>query len=70
MKKSASSKKSPRKRSGSGGKKPWFWRLVLRVSLIGLVLLAGWMVYLDAVVTSRFEGLRFEVPSRVFARPL
>ena len=70
MKKSASSKKSPRKRSGSGGKKPWFWRLVLRVSLIGLVLLAGWMVYLDAVVTSRFEGRRFEVPSRVFARPL
>jgi len=28
------------------------------------------MVYLDAVVTSRFEGRRFEVPSRVYARPL
>lgn len=34
------------------------------------MLLAGWMVYLDAVVTSRFEGRRFEVPSRVYARPL
>lgn len=35
-----------------------------------MVVLAGWMVYLDAVVTSRFEGRRFEVPSRVYARPL
>ena len=28
------------------------------------------MIYLDAEVTSRFEGRRFEVPSRVYARPL
>ena len=43
---------------------------MLRFCAIGLVLLAGWTVYLDAVVTSRFEGRRFEVPSRVYARPL
>ena len=43
---------------------------MFRLCAIGLVLLAGWMVYLDAVVTSRFEGRRFEVPSRVYARPL
>nr|WP_227515388.1 penicillin-binding protein 1B [Marinobacter salinus] len=42
----------------------------MRASVIGLVLLAGWVIYLDAVVTSRFEGRRFEVPSRVYARPL
>ncbi|MGO1749448.1 MAG: transglycosylase domain-containing protein, partial [Marinobacter sp.] len=41
-----------------------------RLAAVGLVLLACWMVYLDAVVTSRFEGRRFEVPSRVYARPL
>nr|WP_235937760.1 penicillin-binding protein 1B [Marinobacter caseinilyticus] len=41
-----------------------------RVILVGLVILTGWVVYLDAVVTSRFEGRRFEVPSRVYARPL
>jgi penicillin-binding protein 1B len=70
MKKSPSPKKAPRKRATTGNRKPWFWRLFIRVSLIGLVLLAGWMVYLDAVVTSRFEGRRFEVPSRVYARPL
>ncbi|MBS8242216.1 penicillin-binding protein 1B [Marinobacter lipolyticus] len=72
MKKSPPSNKSVKKKSGKGrsARKPWFWRLFWRVTLIGVVLLAGWMVYLDAVVTSRFEGRRFEVPSRVYARPL
>ena len=72
MKKTSPPKKSVKKKTGKGrsARRPWFWRLFWRVSLIGLVLLAGWMVYLDAVVTSRFEGRRFEVPSRVYARPL
>lgn len=73
MKKSTSSsranKKTPRKPSGNRHRS-WFWRFFFRAAAIGLVLLAGWMVYLDAVVTSRFEGRRFEVPSRVYARPL
>ncbi|RMJ02515.1 Penicillin-binding protein 1B [Marinobacter litoralis] len=63
-----SRKKSPKsqpKKRQSG-----LWRLLFRFTLVGLVVLAGWMVYLDAVVTSRFEGRRFEVPSRVYARPL
>ncbi len=70
MKKSSSPKKKPRKSSNKAARGGWFWRLFIRLSLIGLVLLAGWTVYLDAVVTSRFEGRRFEVPSRVYARPL
>ncbi|WP_339804226.1 penicillin-binding protein 1B [uncultured Marinobacter sp.] len=45
-------------------------RLLAQVAFVLVVVLAGWMVYLDAVVTSRFEGRRFEVPSRVYARPL
>ncbi|MEE3169949.1 MAG: penicillin-binding protein 1B [Pseudomonadota bacterium] len=73
MKKSRSTpnprKKSSRRSSGNG-RRPWFWRFLFRLGAIGLVLLAGWMVYLDAVVTDRFEGRRFEVPSRVYARPL
>ncbi len=67
-KSSSSRKKSPKSRSGN--KKTGFWRFMFRAGALGLVLLAGWMVYLDAVVTSRFEGRRFEVPSRVYARPL
>lgn len=43
---------------------------MFRFLAIALVLLAGWTVYLDAVITARFEGRRFEVPSRVYARPL
>lgn len=73
MKKSSPSKKKSRKspqRKGSGSRRSWFWRLAGRLALVGIVVLAGWMVYLDAVVTSRFEGRRFEVPSRVYARPL
>ncbi|QBM18217.1 penicillin-binding protein 1B [Marinobacter sp. JH2] len=59
-----SSKSQPKNRRSG------LWRLCIRLALLGLVVLAGWMVYLDAVVTSRFEGRRFEVPSRVYARPL
>ncbi|MDX1757617.1 MAG: penicillin-binding protein 1B [Marinobacter sp.] len=73
MKKSSSSGKTSRKPSNkpaSAGRRAWVWGLLGRLCLVGIVVLAGWMVYLDAVVTSRFEGRRFEVPSRVYARPL
>lgn len=76
MKKSApkrrSNGKSNKKRpaSGKSGFRTALWRICWRLGLVGIVLLAGWMVYLDAVVTSRFEGRRWEVPSRVYARPL
>ncbi|WP_341581289.1 penicillin-binding protein 1B [Marinobacter metalliresistant] len=73
MKKSSSSspsRRKPSRKSSNSGRRPWFWRFMFRFCAIGLVLLAGWTVYLDAVVTSRFEGRRFEVPSRVYARPL
>ncbi|WP_144821380.1 penicillin-binding protein 1B [Marinobacter piscensis] len=62
-------KKRPGKNS-QNGRRSWFWKIFIRASVVALVLLACWMVYLDAVVTSRFEGRRFEVPSRVYARPL
>lgn len=65
----AKRKRSPSRKSSPPARRP-VWRLVWRIGLVFLVLLAGWMVYLDAVVTERFEGRRFEVPSRVYARPL
>lgn len=64
-------KPAPRKKPAAAqSRRKGLWRILLRLTLLGLVLLAGWMVYLDAQVTSRFEGRRFEVPSRVYARPL
>lgn len=76
----AMAKGSPRKKSSAGrsgssrkqspSRRRWIWSLFWRLALVALVILAGWTVYLDAKVTSRFEGRRFEVPSRVYARPL
>lgn len=48
-------------------------RIALLAGLIFLVLTAGaiaWILSLDKTVTSRFEGKRWQVPARVYARPL
>ncbi|WP_404367874.1 penicillin-binding protein 1B [Marinobacter sp.] len=72
MKKSRTPGKSARKPSQKSPtrRRSRFRAIFLRLALLGLAILAGWTVYLDAVVTARFEGQRFEVPSRVYARPL
>ncbi|WP_227546026.1 penicillin-binding protein 1B [Marinobacter fonticola] len=67
---SGRSKKKHGKSTAGSGFRARVWRLIWRVGLVGVVILAGWTVYLDAIVTSKFEGRRWEVPSRVYARPL
>ena len=42
----------------------------VKLGLVGLVLLAGFAVYLDAVVQEKFSGKRWTVPAKVYARPL
>jgi penicillin-binding protein 1B len=44
--------------------------LGLKLSLVGLVVLAGFAVYLDAVVQEKFSGKRWTIPAKVYARPL
>lgn len=44
---------------------PW-WQL----GAVLLVLVAGYMVYLDIIVREQFEGKRWALPARVYARPL
>ena len=41
-----------------------------KLGLVGLVILAGFAVYLDAVVQEKFSGKRWTVPAKVYARPL
>src|SRR5690554_757725 len=59
----------------SGSKQPrskgrrW-WGLLWRLALVGVLVLAGWLVYLDATVRTKFEGKRWAVPAKVYARPL
>ncbi|MGO1274066.1 MAG: penicillin-binding protein 1B, partial [Pseudomonas helleri] len=63
--------RSPRSRSKrpSGGLRPWLgW--ALKLSLVGLVVLAGFAVYLDAIVQEKFSGKRWTIPAKVYARPL
>lgn len=40
------------------------------MALIGVVAIMGYAAYLDHQVRERFEGARWELPARVFARPL
>lgn len=64
--KSAASSRSRQARSGGFR----WWSFLWRVALVGLLVLAGWLVYLDATVRSKFEGKRWAVPAKVYARPL
>ncbi|MBU0902236.1 penicillin-binding protein 1B [Pseudomonas spirodelae] len=59
----------PRSKRRSSGMRPWLgW--AIKLSLVGLVVLAVFAVYLDAVVQEKFSGKRWTVPAKVYARPL
>lgn len=52
-------------------KTPGSWLgLFIKLSIVAVVLLAGVLVYLDAVVQEKFSGKRWTVPAKVYARPL
>ncbi|MBF7730435.1 penicillin-binding protein 1B [Pseudomonas sp. N040] len=64
------SRKAPsRSRRKPAGSRAWVGWL-LKLGLVGAVLLAGLMVYFDAVVQEKFSGKRWTVPAKVYARPL
>ncbi|WP_139272222.1 penicillin-binding protein 1B [Phytopseudomonas punonensis] len=63
--------RSPRSRSKRrpSGMRPLLgW--AIKLGLVGLVLFAGFAVYLDAIVQEKFSGKRWTVPAKVYARPL
>ena len=47
-----------------------FWRYVRLAGLAVALLAAGFTLYLDFRVRSDFEGRRFALPARIYARPL
>jgi penicillin-binding protein 1B len=53
--------------SRSGGIR---WRRWLLAGGVGVGALAGYVVYLDQTVRTQFEGKRWSLPARVYARPL
>jgi penicillin-binding protein 1B len=42
----------------------------LKLSIVGVVILAGFAIYLDAIVQEKFSGKRWTIPAKVYARPL
>lgn len=44
--------------------------LIFKLIVVLLVVAVSWVIYLDAVVRAKFEGKRWEIPARVYARPL
>ncbi|PPC79105.1 penicillin-binding protein 1B [Pokkaliibacter plantistimulans] len=44
--------------------------LLIKLMLVGVVVLAGAMAYLDAQIVEKFEGKRWAIPAKVYARPL
>ena len=67
MTRSRSPRARPKRRSN--GFHP-FLGWALKLGLVGLVVLAGYGIYLDAVVQEKFSGKRWTVPAKVYARPL
>lgn len=59
-------KASPPKRRWSGR----LWRFGLLLAGIALGLLVPWVLYLNYQVTTEFEGRKWDLPSRVYARAL
>ena len=45
-------------------------RFGLYVAIIACALLAGYLLYLDRVISETFEGRRWSVPARIYAQPL
>ena len=46
------------------------WKRLRLLGLLLLLLLAGFTLYLDFRVRDAFEGRRFALPARIYARPL
>lgn len=61
--------RSKRSKSRSSTPRRWLGWMV-KLSLVGLVVLAGFAMYLDAVVQEKFSGKRWTIPAKVYARPL
>lgn len=73
-KKSATKKRraAPRRRKSSSRRKKTAVkrRWLAGVALLGVVGLSVYIAYLDITVRSQFEGTRWALPARVYARPL
>lgn len=64
------SKKRSKKASARRTRRRFPYKSLFLLGLAGVLALAGYTLYLDRVVQDKFEGKRWSVPSRVYARAL
>lgn len=58
-----------RKNGRTPSKRPWLvWGI--RISIVLALLFSAWIVWMDAVVRDRFDGHKWTLPAKVYARPL
>ena len=70
------SKRSGRKKSSLSKRKKKSLRmqqwgvLLLKLGISGFAIFMAIVVYLDAIVVQKFEGKKWAIPAKVYARPL
>lgn len=69
-KKSVRKSKKKRTRTKKGGFSSFIKKLLFRIFIVSLLLLAVYTLYLNSIVTEKFEGRRWSIPARVYARSL
>ncbi|MCW8887091.1 MAG: penicillin-binding protein 1B [Motiliproteus sp.] len=69
-KKRSSPKSSSRGKNSAPVAKFSIWGLLFKLSLVGLVIGGVILIYLDATIRNQFEGKRWALPAKVYARPL
>lgn len=73
QKRKPANKKPKAKKSTTQTKinKPFPWKKWLfRAVVVGVLIFSVWMVWLDAQVRERFDGKKWTLPAKVYARPL
>lgn len=64
------SKAKAKQTKQSGNKRSVWFSLAVRLFIVGSVLMAAYVLYLDAQIKHSFTGNKWEVPAQIYARPL
>ena len=48
----------------------WFWRHWGKLLFISILVLAAYSIYLDAQISQKFSGNKWQVPAQIYARPM
>ena len=68
--KSATKSKAVKQSSAKPSLKKRLWSWSWKLSVVAAVALSIWLVYLDAQLRSQFDGNKWTLPAKVYARPL